>query len=103
MRIPEEYQRLSRNPEEPVNLVSYGIEKGSATALVRMVPLQNGENHIPFGKPQEVLDGIRHSMTDGQGLIEVNAGQAQSGKRFICNIVKTGFEPSGVQYIYYAN
>lgn len=96
--IPDGWQKLNALPDDPDNLVAFGIERENTAALVRFYPLDENDSWMPFDHPQDVIDGIHSTLNESQGLIEVKAGTTKSGKAFIYSIVKTGIEPSGVQY-----
>ena len=96
--IPDEYQQLKPFPDDLPGQVSFGRQTENALALVRVYPVAL-ERAMPFDAPQSVIHGIHDALSEDQGLIEVSAGKTKGRKLYIYSIVKTGQQPSGMQYV----
>lgn len=64
--------------------------------MVSIFPITQSEA-MDFNGREDLIHGIHNSLARNQALIEVNAGQLDSGKPFIYSLIKTKQE-NGVQY-----
>lgn len=97
IQVLDGYQQLDSTPDTPPDSVIFGTETDTMRCLIMLFPI-TPDKTMPFRKPKKVIDSIHHSLDDGQGLIEVEAGKTKGGSRFVYSIVKTKLEPFGVQY-----
>lgn len=96
MIIPDDYQKLKTLPEDPEGCITYGKQTENALSIVSVFPILPSQA-MDFDGKELLIDGIHHTLSKNQALIEVDAGFIQSGKRYIYSIIKTHQE-SGVQY-----
>ena len=99
MSIPDGFTQMPSGPQDPEYSSVYMKQGESWSGLVAVFPI-NAADAMPFENPQAVIDGIHSALGEDQGLIEVNGGTTESGRRFIYSIVKSkNPEMGGVQYI----
>ncbi len=90
--IPAYYQRTESMPGDPEGSVPYAVRTENALCVVFLSQVDNSKS-LP--REQETLiEGIRHFLGAGQGLIK-----AEAKDDYVYSIVKSLKEPSGVQYI----
>ena len=76
MQIPDRYERVKSLPDDPPCSRAYGYGTSGAECFALVCPIP-AEQAMPYGNPQEVIDGIHRTLGDDQGLIEVEAHQRQ--------------------------
>lgn len=96
--IPLEFHKMNSMPGDPANSVAYGIQTQSSRCFLIMYPINN-QAAMPYENVGAIIDGIHNTLTDTQGLVEVDAGITKNNKKYVYSIVKTKLEPSGIQYI----
>ena len=89
--IPAYYQRLNSMPEDPEGSVPYMVQTENAMCFAMLFPVDESKS-LPRNK-NSLIAGIRASLGDNQGLIQVEAAGD-----YVYSIVKTLKEPPGVQY-----
>ena len=97
MTMPERYRKMKSRPEDPPYSRPYGYETPGAGCFVMVCPIPAG-SAMPYENPRVVIDGIHRQMGENQGLIAVEAGRTNSGRRFLYSVVKTLLKPHGAQY-----
>lgn len=99
--IPSKFSKVKSMPDDPPRSVSYGLETEGSQVLISVFP-RNIDIAMPYDDPQSVVDSIHETLEDSQGLIEVNAGITNNGRKYIYSIVKSLMDengiPKGVQY-----
>lgn len=95
--MPDNLQRLKSLPEDPQDLVVYGMQTQQAMCIVKVQPV-GSEDLMPFDDNQSVIDGIHQCLEENQGLIEVNNGKTKRGLSYVYSIVKSMKQPHGVTY-----
>ena len=96
MFVPDDYQKLKALPEDPDGCITYGKQTEGALCLVSFFPINLSEA-MDFNGKEDLIHGIHRTLAKHQALIEVDAGQLDSGKPFIYSVIKTKQE-NGVQY-----
>ena len=97
INLPDTFIKLKSMEDDPPFSAAYGYENEASQVFAMLFPIQ-WQNAMSYDCKQAVIDGIHQALGDDQGLIEVNAGTTESGRRFIYSIVKTVQEAAGVQY-----
>ena len=95
--IPEGYARMKPMPQDSDGSVVFGTDTDMAQGYFIIFTLDFHEA-MPFDNDQVVIDSIHHYLNSNQGLIEVNSGTTQLGRRFVYSIIKTVMPQQGVQY-----
>ncbi len=95
--MPARFRKMNSMPDDPPHSSAYGFETPDTGAFVMVCPMAS-EQAMPFGSPQSVIDGIHVALGENQGLIEVETGKTNAGRRFVYSVVKTLRERHGVQY-----
>ena len=98
LNIPDYLEQMESYPEDPPQSVSYGMQGDNTANFMLLYPIES-DKAMPFHSPQSIIDSIHRSLGERQGLIKVDAGNTASGKRYVYSVVKSGKDPSGVQYI----
>lgn len=98
LQLPEKYEPLRSLPDDPEGALSYSKENRNALCFVQSYPIKENET-MPMNDTKAIIDGIHDSLGDNQGLIEVSQGMTRYGKQYVFSIVKSGREPSGMNYI----
>lgn len=95
--LPDRYRKMRSLPGDPPDAVAYEYKTSGAECFVSCRPIRLSAA-MPFGRPLEVIYGMRPVMTDSQGLVEVETGRTRNGYRYTYVITKyrTGF--AGVKY-----
>lgn len=83
-------------PDDPEGARAFAMMGVSSQAIVLAYPIGCG-SQMPCDDTDDVVSGIRDSLGDDQGIVEVRSG-GSSSNRFVYSIVKTAQEPSGVHY-----
>lgn len=96
--FPNDYHKLVHHPEDPADAIMLQKETAQAEILIKLRPV-SGEQLMPFDDPQMIVDTIHASVTDRQGLVEVDAGYTTSGNDFVYSIVKCRQSTTGIEYI----
>lgn len=94
--MPATYREVDAMPDDPEGTRAFAMRSASSQAIVLAYPIDGG-SQMPCDDTDEVVSGIRGSLSDDQGIVEVRS-DGSSGSRFVYSIVKTAKEPSGVQY-----
>ncbi len=98
MNVPDDYVQMNPLPGDPVGSISFSKQTNNAACLAMYAAIPS-EQALPFNSREEVIMGIRNSLAQDQGIIEVTTGITQAGKKYIYSIVKTVNRGSiGVQY-----
>ena len=92
LTFPDDWQQVDTMPEDPPDSIVIMKINEESQCMVLIYPI---DQIMPLDNPQAVINGIRNSLADDQGLVEV---EAISDKKVIYSIVKTKLDPSGVQY-----
>ncbi len=90
--IPEYYQQVDSDPEDPENSLSFAAQTEYARCFVLITPVDYSKS-LPR-KQEDLIEGIRQYLHENQGFIKVDTGDD-----YVYSIIKTMKEPSGVQYI----
>lgn len=98
LQLPKKYEPLRSLPDDPEGALSYSKESRNALCFVQSYPIKEKET-MPMNDTKAIIDGIHDSLGDNQGLIEANQGMTRYGKQYVFSIVKSGREPSGMNYI----
>lgn len=89
--IPEYCQIVQSMPEDPPGSVPFAVETKNASVFAIAFPIPP-DQAMPFDKGT-VIDGIRRSLDDEQGIVEVDVT-----KDYVYSIVKTLKRHEGVLY-----
>ena len=81
MIIPIDYQKLKTLPGDPEGCITYGKQTENALCIVSVFPILPSEAMDVNGK-EKLIDGIHHTLSQNQALIEVDSGILKSGRRF---------------------
>lgn len=98
IKIPDSFQILNSEPDDPDNSIAYGKQTPSAMCFIIMFPIKK-ENAMSFDNEKEIIDGIHGVLRENQGLVEVKTGLTNNQRKYVYSIVKTKLEPTGMQYI----
>lgn len=98
IKIPQDFQRLNSEPDDPDNSVAFGKQTPEAMCYIIMFPIKK-DIAMAFDNDKAVIDGIHGVLRDDQGLVEVKSGLTNGRWKYVYSIVKTKLEPSGMQYI----
>ena len=98
IHIPANFRKIKSMPEDPANSVAYGMQTRLSRCFLMIYPIDN-KSAMPYGNVDAVIDGIHRTLSDTQGLVEVNAGTTKHGKKYVYSIVKSKLKPCGTQYI----
>ena len=98
LQFPEKYKALTVLPEDPEGALSYGKDTSGAVCFVQAYPIKK-EKTMPMNDIQSIIDGIHKSLGEKQGLIEVKNGTTKYNKQYVYSIVKSGRQPSGMNYM----
>ena len=90
--FPTYYQKVDSMPGDPENSVPYEVQTPNA-GCIAFISAEDYSKALPR-EQDELIGGIRHFLSDNQGLIEVVAEND-----YVYSIVKNLKEPHGVQYI----
>ncbi|WP_124061388.1 DUF3320 domain-containing protein [Gordonibacter sp. Marseille-P4307] len=94
--MPATYREVEAMPDDPEGTRAFAMRNASSQAVVLAYPIDGGPQ-MPCDDTDEVVSGIRCSLGDDQGIVEVRSG-GSSGSRFVYSIVKTAKEPSVMPY-----
>ena len=97
VHIPEEYRKLNSLPEDPAGSAAYGFQNENCSCFVLFSTVAK-EKAMPFGDIMSVSRGIHQHLSEQQGVVEIQSLRTAAGNEYTYTIVKTGKEPSGVQY-----
>ena len=97
VRIPHGQMPLQPDPSDPEGASAYGYETEESTAVLLVSALEP-KDAMPFHSRQLVIDSIHGYLGEKQGLISVQDGRTAAGRDYVCSVVKSAKEPSGVQY-----
>jgi hypothetical protein len=53
---------------------------------------------MEFDDTTPIINGIHHTLSDSQALIEVKNGKTNGGRQYVYSIIKNKMEPSGIGY-----
>ena len=98
IQFPEKYESLAALPEDPEGALSFGKDTSGAVCFVQTYPIKEKEM-MPLNDNQSIIDAIHGSLGEKQGLIEVSNGTTKYNKQYVYSIVKSGRQPSGMNYI----
>lgn len=98
VNIPDDYIQMNPLPGDPVGSMSFSKQTNNSACLAMYSAIPS-DKAMPFNSRDQVIAGIRGSLAQDQGIIEVETGITNSGKKYIYSIVKTVNRGSiGVQY-----
>lgn len=97
VQIPDRFEQVKSLPDDPPYSRAFCYATSGAECFAMVCPIP-AEQAMPYGNPQEVIDGIHKTLGDDQGLIEVEGGITAAGHRFLYSMVKTLQKSGGVQY-----
>lgn len=97
LNLPDNFQVLKNMPEDPENSVSYGMATPLCNAFIQAFPISL-RKAMEFDDTKPIIDGIHHTLSDSQALIEVKNGETNGGRQYVYSIIKNKMEPSGVGY-----
>jgi ribosomal protein L37AE/L43A len=87
-KVPNKFKRMGLFPD--ASLV-YGVNSGEGSGLITFMTATE-EASMSFDNPQKIINELHETLTDNQGLIEVNCGVTRSGHRYAYDIFKIGDE-----------
>ncbi len=96
--IPDNLEPLEGDAGDPPGTVCYGLQNSNTQNFMLIFPIAM-DKAMPIDAPRIIIDCIHDGMGENQGLIKVGEGYTRKGKKYVYSIVKSGMEPSGVQYI----
>ena len=91
VQIPAYYQQVDSSPEDPEGSVPFIVRTEQAICFVLIYPITMSET-VPR-EQSDRIQGISQFLTDKQALILAEADEKRA-----YSIVKTGMEPSGMEY-----
>ena len=91
VQIPAYYQQVDSSPEDPEGSVPFIVRTEQAICFVLIYPITLSET-VPR-EQSDLIQGISQFLTDKQALILAEADEERA-----YSIVKTGMEPSGMEY-----
>ena len=98
INIPDDYVQMNPLPGDPVGSMSFSKQTSGAACLAMYNAIPS-EQAMPFNSKDQVIAGIRGSLAADQGIVEIESGITNSGKKYIYSIVKTVNRGNiGVQY-----
>lgn len=97
LNLPEKFKILDKMPEDPEDSVSYGIATPMCKAFIQAFPISISKA-MDFDDIKSIIDGIHHTLSDSQALIEVKNGKTIGGRQYVYSIIKNKIEHSGVGY-----
>lgn len=95
--IPDFYQVVNSMPDDPPASTPIMTQTSMGTAFVLLYPMPS-EYAMPPGDAQSMIDGVRASLADDQGIVQIENGRTHKGMPFAFSIVKTRIEERGLQY-----
>lgn len=95
--IPEEYKQLPPKPSDPVNAVVYGHVNSQSESFIQVYP-ETPTDSGSFTSAVKVAEEARNSLSDSEGLIEVNCGITTKGRRYAYSLIKILHEPRTTEY-----
>lgn len=97
LNLPENFQVIKNMPEDPVNCVNYGMTTPICNAFIQAFPISI-RKAMEFDDTTPIINGIHHTLSDSQALIEVKNGKTNGGRQYVYSIIKNKMEPSGIGY-----
>lgn len=97
LNLPANFQIVKNMPEDPENCVSYGMATPMCNAFIQAFPISM-RKAMEFDDAKPIIDGIHHTLSDSQALIEVKNGKTNGGRQYVYSIIKNKMEPLGVGY-----
>lgn len=94
--MPATYREVEAMPDDPEGTRAFAMRNASSQAIVLVCPIDGG-SQMPYDDNASIVSGIRSSLGNDQGIVEVRSG-GSCDNRFSYSIVKTAQGPSGVQY-----
>lgn len=91
VQIPAYYRQVDSSPEDPEGSVPFMVRTEQAICFVLIYPITLSET-VPR-EQSDLIQGISQFLTDKQALILAEADEKRA-----YSIVKTGMEPSGMEY-----
>ncbi len=95
--IPDYYQVVDSIPDDPPASTPIMTQTSMGTAFVLLYPMPS-EHAMPPGDARSMIDGVRASLADDQGIVQVENGRTHKGMPFTFSIVKTRIKERGLQY-----
>jgi len=89
--IPDYYQRLEPQPDDPKDAYICGVQTDHTLAIVKMLPIMP-EDLVPRDR-NELISGTRMYLNENQGIIE-----ADTCDKYRYTIVKTILQPTHAMY-----
>ena len=83
--VPEYYQRVPSEPEDPAGSIPLVVQTGQAYCVVLAHHIEE-DQRMPYDQ-EVVINAVHGFLQENQGLIEVDAG-AVDGKPYVYSIVK---------------
>lgn len=97
LNLPENFKVVKNEPGDPENCVSYGMATPMCNAFIQAFPI-NRRKAMEYDDTKPIIDGIHHTLSDSQALIEVKNGKTDGGRQYVYSIIKNKMEPSGIGY-----
>lgn len=97
INLPNNYIRVNSIEGDPKDSIPFMYENSSSRNFIMTYPIDI-QKSMPFDDKAAIIKGIHNSLSEGQGLIEINNGETINKSRYVYSIVKTLRELSGVQY-----
>ena len=97
LNLPENFQVVKNEPEDPEDCVSYSMATPLCKAFIQAFSISM-KRAMDFDDIKQIIDGIHHALSDSQALIEVKNGKTNGGRKYIYSIIKNKMEPSGIGY-----